>query len=47
MGKQTLADLSRNEQVEIVSTAPAEVDPRWREGTKDDAQWRVERGNPV
>ncbi len=26
MGKQTLADLSRNEQVEIVSTAPASVE---------------------
>jgi GTP-binding protein HflX len=45
MGKQTLADLSRNDQVEIVSTAPAEIEPR-RGGGDDssngDGQWKRE-----
>ncbi|HEY7119738.1 MAG TPA: GTPase HflX [Tepidisphaeraceae bacterium] len=33
MGKQTLADLSRNAQVEIVKTAAAEIEPRKPAGT--------------
>jgi GTPase len=44
MGKRTLADLSRNEQVEIVSTQPAELRPPRPAGHKEngDGQWRTE-----
>ena len=44
MGKQTLADLSRNDQVEIVSTAQAEVEPRGGGGAAKGA-WRTESGD--
>jgi hypothetical protein len=36
MGKQTLADLSRNEQVEILSTAQAPVELRSHGGHGED-----------
>jgi GTP-binding protein HflX len=42
MGKRTLADLSRNEQVEIVHTEPAEIRaPRKSGRDGDDAKWRA------
>src|SRR4051812_9798522 len=41
MGKKTLADLSRNDQVEIVSTAPAEIDPL-RDSSNGDGAWKQE-----
>ena len=41
MGKQTLADLARNEQVEIVATAPASLEMA-HEGNGRAAQWRTE-----
>jgi len=41
MGKQTLADLSRNDQVEIVSTAQAAVEPRGSASAAKGA-WRTE-----
>jgi GTP-binding protein HflX len=47
MGKQTLADLSRNDQVEILSTTAAEVGPRNQEGQNGDSQWRIETANPL
>jgi GTP-binding protein HflX len=43
MGKKTLADLSRNDQVEIVSTAPAEIEPRRGDGhANGDGEWTRE-----
>jgi GTP-binding protein HflX len=50
MGKQTLADLSRNDQVEIVSTAPAEIEPRRGGGDghqNGDGGWTREDEPPV
>jgi predicted GTPase len=44
MGKQTLADLSRNEQVAILSTAAAEVEPRGS-ATATKGAWRTENGD--
>jgi hypothetical protein len=40
MGKQTLADLSRNDQVAILKTAQAEVEMRGEGGGK--GEWRSE-----
>jgi GTP-binding protein HflX len=45
MGKQTLADLSRNDQVEILSTAPAAIEPLRHNGhdqTNGDGDWKRE-----
>jgi GTP-binding protein HflX len=50
MGKQTLADLSRNDQVEIVSIAPAEIEPRRGGGDghqNGDGGWTREDEPPV
>ncbi|MDB5318388.1 MAG: hflX [Phycisphaerales bacterium] len=50
MGKQTLADLSRNDQVEILSTAPAAVEPLRRNGhdeTSGDGDWKHENEESV
>jgi GTP-binding protein HflX len=46
MGKKTLADLSRNDQVEIVSTAPADIDPN-RDGSNGDGAWKREDDQPA
>jgi 50S ribosomal subunit-associated GTPase HflX len=44
MGKQTLADLSRNDQVEILSTAPAGIEPRTSSAKGNgDAAWKQEQ----
>jgi GTP-binding protein HflX len=46
MGKQTLADLSRNDQVEILTTAAPEVRPRQTgKSNGQDAAWRTADGD--